>query len=182
MHTQRTPRHRTRRFAVSIFLAALAAAVVVQAAAAMLDSSAVTGGGDAKNQLPFTRVVSASSDKSDVVSRYLASHGITGRLAAEPKNELPFTQPATASVAPVSGKAQAEAMNEQLVTPQFQASSQGAALQLRRDGRLAQVVQTTSSSSGVDWTLIAAIAGALAAIGAGTAAGMVVRHRVPRTA
>jgi hypothetical protein len=186
MHSQQTPRHRTRRLAVSIFLAAVTAAVAVQAAAAMLGSTAVTGGGEAKNQAPFTRVASASSDKSDVVSRYLASHGITGQLAAEPKNELPFTRAASPAVSDRSdvisryltshgsalqasnAKAQAEARNEQFVTPQVGAASED--------------TSATTSSSSFNWTLLAAIAGILATMGAGAAAAMHVRHRAPRTA
>jgi hypothetical protein len=170
MHTTDAPRHRTRRFAVSIFLAAIAAAVVVQAAGAVLDSSAVTGGastGDVKNQLPFTRSVTSSPSVA---------------LATEPKNELPFTRVVAGSIAGVNARAQAEARNEQFVTPQFQASS-GTVLHLRRDKNLAQTFETTTtSSSSINWTLIAAISAALATLGVGMAAAMLVRHRVPRTA
>src|SRR5579864_6828418 len=50
--------------------------------------------GEAKNELPFTRlVVQAPNDTSDVVSRYLGSHSISA--TGEAKNELPFTRPAT---------------------------------------------------------------------------------------
>lgn len=136
-------------------LSSLVVGLIVVAVAAQVAAA----GGERKNERPFTRVVQTRTVQSSTHSTVAPT-----RLAAEPKNEAPFTQQAGATQTGSVGSG--EPKNE---LP-FTRNATG-------------VVASAGSGSGFSW--IAAALGLLAGISLTLAAvggAMVARHRVPRPA
>ncbi|HEY2779025.1 MAG TPA: hypothetical protein VGI77_14095 [Gaiellaceae bacterium] len=153
-----------KHFLISSILTIVVSAVVAQAALA---------GGESKNQVPFTRQITAIPyDPSDVVSRYLARQQGSA-TQGEAKSELPFTRQVTAAASDPSD-----------VVSRYLARQQGSATQGEAKNELPFVRQVSesatasSSRGGLDWALAIGVVAAVLAIGAGVG---LPRHRVPRT-